>query len=633
MNEILTKEGDRKLLLLGNEAIVRGALEAGIGFASTYPGTPSSEIGDTYYKIAKDAGMYFEYSTNEKVALEIAAGAAHTGIRTMCSMKHVGLNVAADAFMTLLYTGSKGGFIIVCADDPKAHSSQNEQDNRYYAKMSGAPMLEPATPQEAKEMTRLGFELSEELKLPILIRTTTRLNHTTGVIDILPLPGPTTKGHFDRDPQRFVMVPGHARLAHPRLLKILEKVKEISENSQWNWIEGKGEIGVITSGVSYTYVKEVMKGLDIDIKILKLGMTNPLPEKLIAKFLTGLKKVVVVEELEPYLEETVKKVAFDSKLDVEVLGKDSGHFSRLFEYSPTIVREGLAAAFDQHPDAFGPLVCDRVSCEDVSEVPAPPRPPVLCPGCPHRASYYAMKKAVGKQDVVYSNDIGCYTLGVQPPLKAADAILCMGGSVGMAGGFAKWSDQKVIAFIGDSTFFASGVPGLINAAHNNHNFVLCILDNSTTAMTGHQPHPGLGSRTPGAPGPRALDIEPLVKGCGIDFVKTLDPFDMKLTTQTFKEALAHEGFSVIIAKSPCAILNDRAKRRSGIKLDSYYVDQDVCKKCKICINTYGCPSFYIEKNKEGGKDNVFINPSLCDGCGGCPQVCPFGAIKKVGGEQ
>jgi len=637
MKKILTKEGGEKLLLLGNEAIVRGALEAGVSFAATYPGTPSSEIGDTFFRISKDAGMYFEYSTNEKVALEIAAGAAHCGVRAMASMKHVGLNVAADAFMTLIYTGTRGGLVIVSAGDPTAHSSQNEQDNRYYAKMSSAPMLEPSTAQEAKEMTRSGFDLSEELELPILLRTTTRLNHTTGVITTKALPEVKTKGHFEKDPTRFVMVPGHARIAHKRLLEIVEKAKKISEESQFNWIEGGGDegnaegerndkIGVVTSGVSYTYVREVVKELGLaNVKILKLGMTNPLPEKLIGTFLDGLKKVIIVEELEPYLEEAVKKVAFDGKHDARVYGKQTGNFSVLYEYSPTIVRKAFIEILGLE-DVQDDLVCEKVSCDDVSGIAPPPRPPVLCPGCPHRATYYAVKKAVGKDDVIYSNDIGCYTLGVQLPLQTVDAILCMGASVGMAGGFARASDQRVIAFIGDSTFFHAGIPALINAAHNNHNFVLAILDNSTTAMTGHQPRPGIGSKRPSGGGVHPLSIKKLVSWCGIDFVRTVDPFDTKAAQRTFKEALDFDGFAVVIAKSPCAILADRAKRRSGITMKKYHIDQDVCTKCKVCINTYGCPSFYTVKSKEGGKDDVFINPSLCDGCGGCVPVCPFGAI-------
>ena len=628
MKDILTKKGGKKLLLLGNEAIVRGALEAGVSFASTYPGTPSSEIGDTFFKISKDAGMYFEYSTNEKVALEIAAGAAHCGVRAMTSMKHVGLNVAADAFMTLIYTGTRGGLVIVSADDPSAHSSQNEQDNRYYAKMSSAPMLEPSTAQEAKEMTRVGFDLSEELELPVLLRTTTRLNHSTGVITTNALPEVKAKGHFEKEPTRLVMVPAHARIAHERLIGIVEKAKRISEGSQFNWIEGEddGDIGVVTSGVSYTYVREVVKELSLDnVKVLKLGMTNPLPEELIGSFLNGLKKVIIVEELEPYLEEAVKKVAFDGKHDVEVCGKQTDNFSVLYEYSPTIVRKAFIEILGLE-DTQDDLVCEKVSCDDVSDVAPPPRPPVLCPGCPHRATYYAAKKAVGKEDVIYSNDIGCYTLGVQLPLQTVDAILCMGASVGMAGGFARASDQKVIAFIGDSTFFHAGIPALINAAHNNHNFVLAILDNSTTAMTGHQPRPGIGSQRLSGGKSHALSIKKLVSWCGIDFVRTVDPFDTKATQKAFKEALDFDGFSVVIAKSPCAILADRAKRRSGIKMKKYHIDQDLCTKCKVCINTYGCPSFYTVKNKEGGKDDVFINPSLCDGCGGCVSVCPFGAI-------
>jgi len=628
VKEILTKEKGKKLLLLGNEAIVRGALEAGVALATTYPGTPSSEIGDTFFKISKRAGMYFEYSVNEKVALEIAAGASHCGVRTMVSMKHVGLNVAADAFMTLIYTGTRGGMLIVSADDPRAHSSQNEQDNRFYAKMSGAPMLEPSTPAEAKEMTRLGFEISEELQVPILLRTTTRLNHTTGVVTTSQLKKPKTKGYFEKDPARFVMVPANARGRHKVLLEVIKKAKRMSESSQFNRIEGNesSEVGIITSGISYTYVKEAVKQLDLkNVKILKLGMTNPIPEKLVASFLKGLKTVIVVEELEPYLEEAVKNVAFDFGLSPTFFGKETGHFPRLYEYSLPLVRKAIADITGAEESTENEEV---MSWKEVSDVAPPPRPPVLCPGCPHRVSYYIAKKVAGK-GAVYSNDIGCYTLGVQPPLKTVDAILCMGASVGMGGGFAKASDQKVIAFIGDSTFFASGVPALINAVHNKHNFVLAILDNSTTAMTGHQPHPGIEVKeNESRYAAKSMSIENLVKGCGVEFVRTVDPFDFGETEKAFKEALEFEGFAVIIAKSPCAILADREKRRAGIKIETYYIDQEVCRRCRLCISTFGCPAFYIVKTQEGKKDQVFINENLCDGCGACVNICPFDAIKR-----
>jgi len=613
MSELLTRTPNEKLLLIGNEAIVRGALESGVGFASTYPGTPSSEIGDTFFKIAREAGMYFEYSINEKVALEVAVGAAHSGVRSICSMKHVGLNVAADGFMTLIYTGTNAGMIVVCADDPACHSSQNEQDNRCYSRLSHVPMMEPSTPLEAFERTKAGFEVSEELRTPLLMRTTTRVNHTSGIITTGEFPGIRKKGYFEKDPQRFVVIPAHARIRHRELAKMEGRAREISENSPFNFVQGSGRLGIVTSGVAYAYVHDLLDANDLwdRVSVLKLGMTWPLPERMIKKFFGSVDSILVAEELEMFLEDQVKALAQEEGNSLKIYGKKTGHFSEQGEFDPDTIGEALGSylGFDyRKPDAM--------------EIPdLPVRPPTLCPGCPHRATYFAAKKAADK-DAIFSNDIGCYALGVQEPLRAADTIMCMGGGAGMAGGFSKASDQQVLAFAGDSTFFHSGIPALINGVHNRHNFVFVVLDNRTTAMTGQQPHPGLpidGMRNE-AP---AADIEKVARGCGVEDLHVINPMNLENAIETFEKALAYDGFSMVIALEPCALMAARDRRRVGESRNVWAVNQETCRKCKVCINTFACPAMYVQ-----GKD-VFINELLCDGCGVCAQVCPFGAIEEV----
>ena len=617
--EILEDKPSKKLLLLGNEAITRGALEAGIDVATTYPGTPSSEIADTFSFIAreatsknKDPGFYFEYSTNEKVALEVAAAASLCGLRSLTCMKHVGLNVASDAFMTYLYIGCKGGHIIVSADDPSCHSSQNEQDNRYFAIFAGAPMLEPATPQEAKEMTRVGFEISEELKSPILLRTTTRLNHIRGPVEINKIKEPRRKGHFEKNPM-LITTPAVARVRHAELLKMLNKAEEFSEKSQFNNIINFGKPdnwGIVTSGVAFNYVKEIVEDLKLNVRILKLGMTYPLPRKMCENFIKLCKNIVVVEELEPILEDQFKVIAHDISSNVKIFGKSTAHFSRLYEYNPDIVADAFSKIFNVKNPFNKPVK---------SKIKLPSRPPVLCPGCPHRATYYAAKKAKPK-DVIYPTYIGCYTLGRYKPLEMADLLLCMGSNAGMACGLAISTDQKIISFMGDSTFFHAAIPAVIDAAHHNHDLVITILDNRTTAMTGHQPHPGTDFDGMGRKAKRIL-VEDVVKGCGIDHVEVVDPNKIKETTEAFKRALEFKGPAVIVSKSPCILLENRNKTRRGEDIFIYEIDQQKCKKCKICIAQFGCPSFYY------GKDgSIFIDAQQCNGCGNCATICPFDAI-------
>jgi indolepyruvate ferredoxin oxidoreductase alpha subunit len=598
----LLADGGRQLLL-GNEAITRGLIEAGVGFASTYPGTPSSEVGNILEKISSDAGMYFEFSTNEKVAMEVSAAAASSGVRSFVFMKHVGLNVAADPMMTLAYAGVTGGMLIMSADDPSCHSSQNEQDNRYYSTLALLPMMEPSTPQEAKEMVKEAYRVSEELTLPLIFRTTTRVNHARGVVELGEKADAKKVGHFNKDVARFVNIPAYAKMNRVRLLDLYKKAQELSEVSSLNFTEGSGDIGVITSGVSYTYVKEFVKGASI----LKLGFTNPLPEKKIADFIKGKKCVIVVEELEPFLEDQVLRICAQNKLTVPVYGKRSGHLPRQWEFSPDTlsgIRELVDVEKFRQPMA-------KV------EVELPNRPPTLCAGCPHRGMFAAAKKAAGTSDVIYCSDIGCYTLGVQPPFKAADFIICMGGGAGAAGGFDQATDQKAIAFMGDSTFFHAGIPPMINALFNNHKIVIVILDNRTTAMTGHQPNPGTG-RDFGGVSTDAIDIKSLVEGVGVKFVRQINPYDVKAATATMKEALDFDGLAVIISKCPCPL---ELKKQKQLVIREVTVDQDTCIRCYTCVRTIACPALF---KKDG---NISTDPTQCIGCGMCANVCPTKAIE------
>jgi indolepyruvate ferredoxin oxidoreductase alpha subunit len=620
MSEITQDKPGKKILLLANEAITRGALEAGVAVATTYPGTPSSEIADSFSAIArqatkehKDPGFYFEYATNEKVALEVAAAASFCGLRAITCMKHVGLNVAADTFMTYTYVGCRGGHLIVSADDPSCHSSQNEQDNRYYALFSSAPMLEPTTAAEAKEMTRIGFDISEQLKLPLLFRTTTRLSHSRGAVSLGPIIKGKRKGVFIKDPM-LVTVPSTARAMHPVLLKKLAEAEKISEQSSFNEVITIGkptpDIGIVASGVSYTYAKEMAEVLGLNVQILKLGMTHPIPRKMCEEFITSHDTLVMVEELEPILEDQFKRLAFDIGAKVKILGKATGHFSRLYEYTPDIVVGAFSKIFNVKNPFPEPVV---------SNLKVPRRPPSLCPGCPHRATYYAVKKAAPK-DAVYPTDIGCYTLGKEPPLEVADVLLCMGSNAGMACGFAVATDQKIISFMGDSTFFHAGIPPIIDAVHHNHDVVITVLDNRTTAMTGHQPHPGTAMDGMGRSA-KLIKVEDVVKGCGVQHIEIVDPNNLKDTIAAFKRAIDYKGTSVVVSKSPCILLEVQRKRRAGEDVVLYQINQGVCKQCKTCITRFGCPALYFAED-----GSVHIDPVQCNGCGNCVQVCPFGAI-------
>jgi indolepyruvate ferredoxin oxidoreductase alpha subunit len=597
---------NRSTLLLGNEAIVRGAMEAGIDFAASYPGTPSSEIGDTFAMFAKEYGMYYEYTVNEKVAMEMTAAASACGLRSLTCMKHVGLNVASDAFMSTAYTGTRGGFVIISADDPSMHSSQNEQDNRYYSLLANMPMIEPSSPQECYEMTKEAFSLSEKLSMPVLMRTTTRVNHTSSDVLVGEIERrEQKKGFFEKDPKRFVIVPAVAYREHPELIERMRKAEEESESSRLNFEEGDGDVGIITSGVSYQYVREALDDLGIKAKVLKLGFTHPIPEKRCAEFLRGMKKVLIVEELEPYLETQILALKAKNDIGAEVHGKDV--LSQCYEFDLDGVENAIR------------VFCGMKEENREKDMQVPSRPPVLCPGCPHRNAFYIAKQLT-KGKAVFPGDIGCYTLGLNDPYNAADFLLCMGSSVGSACGFSKSTDQQVISFIGDSTFYHAGIPALVDAVHNRANFLLVILDNRTTAMTGHQPTPELpyNAVTEGLP---EIMPEDVARGCSVRNIEVVDGNSLKDIRTKMKGLLDRKEMGVLVVRAPCILVENREKRRRKEEISLYEIDESSCNLCGVCIENFGCPAFYRESGR------IWIAEDLCNGCGACMQVCGRKAIR------
>ena len=620
VKEILTEKEGGKLFLLGNEAAVRGALEGGVSVVSTYPGTPSSEIGNVFYKIAREAGVYFEFSSNEKVALEVSVAAAAAGLRSFVFMKHVGLNVAADSFVSAVYTGVRGGMIVLSADDPSMHSSQNEQDNRIMARLAGIPLLEPSNPQEVKDLMKFGFDLSEQFKIPVLMRTTTRISHMRGIVNLGTVIQGEEKGYFKKDPSQFIVIPAYVVRMRKELIKKLNQIEEKTENSPLNKIIDKGgrEIGIITSGSAFNYVMDVVSENNLKVKILKLTFSYPFPEKLVLDFINSVDNILVAEEVEPVMEKEVLAIIGKYNIKKKIYGKLDGTLPRIYEYNPDIISFGMAKIVDKE------LIKRREKFS--TKLSLPLRSAVLCPGCPHRATYFALKKAIKKlklkeEEIIFSTDIGCYALGLEPPYKMGDYCISMGSSLGIGCGFSKATNQKVISFIGDSTFFHAGIPPLVNnAVHNRDKILLVIMDNRITGMTGGQTNPGVPVDGMGNPAPE-VSIEKIARGVGAGLVKTIDPVDLKETEEVFKEALQFEGIAVVITKHPCAMITDAENRKKGISV-KYSINQEECTKCLICVKNFTCPAIYIEKD-----GSVNINPLLCDGCGVCVQVCPKKAIE------
>jgi TPP-dependent indolepyruvate ferredoxin oxidoreductase alpha subunit len=716
------------VLLNGDEAVARGAVEAGIKLAASYPGTPSTEILEAIAEVAKDFGIHAEWSVNEIVATEVAAGASMAGVRSVVSMKHVGLNVAADAAMTLAYTGVDGGMVIAVCDDPAMHSSQNEQDTRYFSVHSNLPLLDAGSPQEALDMTRDAFEISEKLQLPVIVRLTTRVAHGKARVMLREIQKITRKAEFDKNGARWVMVPSNAIRQHRILQRKLVEAKKLVDNSKFNVIEDNGKkVGIVGSGIGYYYARSVLDASKFSW--LKLGFVYPFPTDLVKKFASKVKKIVVIEELRPYIEENMQR------LKVEILGKEQLGLEEIGEFTPDMIREAFAR--------LG--LCGKPKKPEVLDLP--PRPPVLCPGCPHRAFYYALnmvnqfvncdpQKCVGcviceyacswekekvfnplksrirairldpfsnvaiackackeapcvaacpekaltqstetgvvtvdedkcngcgwcieacdygaitlhpdkrkvivcdmcngepecvqfcpegalslsgkTTDKIVTGDIGCYTLGVLPPVSTVQTCLCMGAGISQAAGMIHAGvKDKVFAVIGDSTFFHAGMPGLLNIAYNKANVCVIILDNHVVAMTGHQPTPGSGKTAMGTDA-KIIRIQDVARGLGIEKVEVVDPYDVKGTTKVLREMLDYQGPSVIISERPCPLLIEKGPAREVLK---------ECNLCGECVKGFGCPAISLTPER------AEIDSTLCWGCGVCEAVCPFDAIRSTG---
>ncbi len=587
---------DKRGLIFGNEAIVRGALESGMSFASSYAGTPASEIGNTFASIAQETGIYFEWSVNEKVALEAAAGAAFSGAKSLVAMKHYGLNVALDSLMPLAYFSCP--IVVVVADDPGCFSSiQTEQDSRHFAKLSKIPMFEPSNAQEALDMTKAAFSLAWLYKTPVIIRLTTRVSYAKSIVNFGRIVKTRTQASFKK--KEFNIGCAVTVGLHKKILEKIVKIKELSEKSVFNSIEkGEGKIGIITSGVSYDYVREAFDKLNIKLPLSKLGFSYPFPAEKIKGFMKNLQEVVIIEELDPIIEEEIKKLC-----SLKVYGKQ--FFSETGELKPEIVLMGLAK------------ILNKPVSEEIlrASVEVERRLPFFCPGCPHRATFYAVSKVLGK-DKIFGGDIGCYLLAATEPFKLPDYIVSMGAGIGISHGISKTTGKKTVAFVGDSTFLHGGIPALLNLVYNKANALVIVLDNRWTAMTGHQPNPVTGITAMGDE-TKVIDIEQIAKACKVDFVKTSQVYNFDKLCSDIKDAYESQGVSVIVAKGECRLAFVRQASRKGVKLPKYQIIKQKPELNELA--KFDCPAIQKEKGK---KSKWFIDKNLCWSCSVCKQLYP-----------
>jgi len=613
---ILGSPGERALLL-GNEAIARGAIEAGVHVAAGYPGTPSTEIIDTLAKVADRIGMIVDWCVNEKVALETAYAASMCGLRALATMKHVGLNVAADVFMSIGYSGVRGGLVVVSADDPGCHSSQNEQDNRYYSLMSYIPCFEPYCPQEAKDLLTTAYDFSEKYETAVLFRATTRICHTRGDVVLGEIRRIERKAEFTYNPSRWVLLPVNSRKLRVKMLERITKLEDVLSSFEFNRLEGEGKVGIIASGIGYAYTRDALKALGLwgKVRVLKLASSNPLPAKLFRKFIESVEKILVVEEGDPFVLRRVKEKLFDLGVQIPVHGKG--------DYLPVAGELDLFSVMRAVARLVGVEVkepSESISLEEKLSGKIPTRPPTMCPGCPHRATFYAIKQAMKElgERIPCTGDIGCYTLGFNPPFQLQDTSTCMGASIGEGAAIARFTGKPVVATIGDSTFYHAGVPGLINAVYIQAPLVAVVMDNGVTAMTGHQPHPGTGMTATGKRS-KVIKIEDISRACGVEFVRVVDPYNLKETIQVIKDALEYAKRerkpAVVVARRLCALV----AARKGLRGKPPVVED--CRGCMVCVNTFACPALIVEDGK------VKIDEGLCFGCNVCTQICPFGAIR------
>ncbi len=593
-------------------------MEAGVGVATAYPGTPSSEIIGTLERYAHELGVYVEWSVNEKVAFETAWAAAISGVRALTAMKHVGLNVASDALMSSAYTGVSEGFVIVSADDPSMWSSQNEQDNRLYGLISYIPVFEPENPWEAKELTKKLFDISSETRHPVILRTTTRVSHARGPVRVGELRKIRVKGSFKPEP-RYVLVPSNARVNRIDLLKRWSNIKNVVENLEFNKIYGDGKVVIISPSTSFSYVYETIYKSDLinKVKLIKLSSVYPLPENFILNNISDAEKIIVIEELEPFVEMQLRDLLNRNNIKISLLSKPYEY--RAFELSIGRVREILEKI-------LGASLIKEVSISRIEDKPRiPPRPPVFCAGCPYRPLFFELKRILAKERIkaVISGDIGCYSLAYYDPFNMQHTIVEMGGSIGLGNGFSTvLEDTVTISIIGDSTFFHAGIPALINSVYNRHPQIIIVLDNMTTAMTGHQPSPSKPKEE------RYIRIEKLAESVGVRYVATIDPFDTEEFRKSFLEALKvvreEREVALIVARRKCALVAYWDMLRDSVEIIPYTIDHSKCVGCGICYNLFACPAIYADKNRK-----AIIDPELCIGCGSCVVSCPFNAIKPI----
>lgn len=594
-----------KEYVMGNGAIAYGALKAGVNLVSGYPGTPSSEIVETVAK-AKPEGVHVEWSVNEKAAMEVAAAASYSGARTLVTMKQVGLNVASDPLMSLAYVGVKGGMVVVSADDPGPISSQTEQDTRRFAEFARIPVFDPSSPEEAYEMIQDAYECSEKYATPVLFRPTTRVDHAYAAIDRLEKFSPQRVSGFIKNSKKWVIFPRLSFANHAMIEKRNVEIGEEFSSYRYNTVEGgNSEKAVVASGISYAYAKEFLKDYP-EVKLIRIGTPYPFPESFVKKALEGVTEVLSLEELSPYNEEQIARLCGRNGILLSIRGKLTGDVPASGELSTNLIAGILRKYLELPGDA------SEIDVSDAPELPV--RPPVLCAGCPHRASFYAVKKAMKGRNCYFCGDIGCYTLGNAMPLDMCDTCLCMGAGITMAQGFT-WMDKEGIgfAFVGDSTFFASGMTGVVNAVYNNANMILCVLDNSTTAMTGHQPHPGTGRNMMGDIVEK-VDIASVLKGIGVSTVLTVNPLNLQEAMGAVRMCADLPGVKAIIFKSPCVAISKPTGK--------CHITEN-CLNCGKCIKEIGCPGLIRVDGQ------VTIDPNLCTGCGLCSQICPVDAIQEV----
>ncbi|MGN0702130.1 MAG: indolepyruvate ferredoxin oxidoreductase subunit alpha [Lentihominibacter sp.] len=596
----------KKEYVMGNGAIALGALAAGVNLAAGYPGTPSSEIIETLAK-KTNGEVYLEWSVNEKAAMEVACAGAYSGARTMVTMKQMGLNVAADPFMSLAYVGVKGGMVVVSADDPGPISSQTEQDTRRFGEFARVPVFDPASPEEAYEMVQDAFACSEKYAAPVILRPTTRVCHAYGTVACSGEFEPYDYEGFVKDPGKWVIFPKLANANHRMIEERNVEIGRDFSEYRFNTVTGSSRKAVVAGGVSYAYAREFMKDYP-DFRLIRVATPYPFPEDFMLKALEGVDEVLCFEELSPFLEEKVLQLAGRHKLNIKVSGKLDGKVPAAGENSADIAAEAIGKF-------FGLAVEQAAGYADKPELPV--RPPVLCAGCPHRGAFYAVKKAMKGKKAYFCGDIGCYTLGNAMPLDMVDTCLCMGAGVTMAQGFSHVDkDAAAFAFIGDSTFFASGITGVVNAVYNEADMILCVLDNSTTAMTGHQPHPGTGRNVMGEIAPK-VSIERVLEGIGVSRIVEADPLNLTESIAAVKQCAGEKGVKAIIFRSPCIALSKPAGKCSI---------RENCVNCKLCIREIGCPALVTIDGQTA------IDRNLCTGCGLCAGVCPVDAIGGAGDE-